>query len=54
MTDAKIVLTYIADPAPKLDLLSAVGTAERYQALRWMAYIQCTLHWDVCGERTLL
>ena len=44
ITEARVVLTYIADLVPDLGLLPAVGTPERYEALRWMAYISTTVH----------
>src|SRR5579864_8121576 len=44
ITEAPVVLTYIADLAPGSELLSAVGTADRYEALRWMAFISSTVH----------
>ena len=44
ITEAPVVLSYIADIAPGQGLLAAAGTAERYQALRWMAYISSTVH----------
>ena len=44
ITEAPVVLSYIADMAPGLGLLPAVGTQDRYQALRWMAYISTTVH----------
>jgi glutathione S-transferase len=44
ITEAPVVLAYIADIAPSLGLLPAVGTRDRYEALRWMAYISTTVH----------
>jgi glutathione S-transferase len=44
ITEAPIVLTYIADVATDHGLLPAVGTPERYDALRWMAYVSTTVH----------
>lgn len=44
ITEAPVVLSYIADIAPARRLLPAVGTPERYEALRWMAYISSTVH----------
>lgn len=44
ITEAPIVLSYIADMAPGAGLLSAIGMRDRYEALRWMAYISTTVH----------
>ncbi|MBV8105490.1 MAG: glutathione S-transferase N-terminal domain-containing protein [Hyphomicrobiales bacterium] len=44
ITEAPVVLSYIADIASGLGLLPAVGMRDRYQALRWMAYISTTVH----------
>jgi glutathione S-transferase len=44
ITEAPVVLCYIADVATGRRLLPAIGTPERYEALRWMAYISTTVH----------
>ena len=44
ITEAPAVLSYIADVATGRGLLPAIGTPERYEALRWMAYISSTVH----------
>jgi len=44
ITEAPVVLSYIADVATRRELLPAIGTPERYQALRWMAYISTSVH----------
>jgi glutathione S-transferase len=44
ITESPVILTYIADIAPGLGLLPANGARERYEALRWMAYISTTVH----------
>jgi glutathione S-transferase len=44
LTEAPVVLSYIADVATGRRLLPAVGTPERYEALRWMSYISTTVH----------
>lgn len=44
ITEAPVVLSYIADIAPGAGLLPSVGMRDRYEALRWMAYISTTLH----------
>jgi len=44
ITEAPVVLSYIADVDTGRGLLPAIGTPERYEALRWMAYISSTVH----------
>jgi glutathione S-transferase len=44
ITEVPAVLCYIADQIGGHELLSAVGTPERYEALRWMAYLSSTVH----------
>ena len=44
ITEAPVVLSYIADIAPGAGLLPAVEMRDRYEALRWMAYISSTVH----------
>jgi glutathione S-transferase len=44
ITEAPIVLSYIADVATGHGLLPAVGMRERYEALGWMGYISTTVH----------
>jgi glutathione S-transferase len=44
ITEAPVVLSYIADVATGSGLLPAIGTPERYEALSWMAYISSTVH----------
>ena len=44
ITEVPAVLCYIADMAPDRRLLPDVGTRERYEALRWMAYLASTVH----------
>jgi glutathione S-transferase len=44
ITEAPVVLSYIADIAKDHALLPAIGTPERYEALSWMAYISSTVH----------
>jgi glutathione S-transferase len=44
ITEAPVVLSYIADIAMDRGLLPAPGLPERYEALRWMAYISSTVH----------
>ena len=38
------VLCFIADMAPDLPLIPMAGTPERYDALRWVAYLSNTVH----------
>lgn len=44
LTEAPVILTYIADLARDHRLLPPVGAFERYEALRWMAFISSTVH----------
>ncbi len=44
ITEAPVVLSYIADAAPESELLATAGMPERYEALRWMAYVSTTVH----------
>ncbi len=44
ITEAPVVLSYIADVASGSGLLPAIGTQERYEALRSMAYLSSTVH----------
>jgi glutathione S-transferase len=44
ITEMPAVLSYIADMAPDRGLLPRVGTRERYEGLRWMAYLSSTIH----------
>jgi glutathione S-transferase len=44
ITEVPAVLAYIADAAPERQLLPLAGTRERYEALRWMAYLSSTVH----------
>jgi glutathione S-transferase len=44
ITEVPAVLSFIADLAPDLMLMPNVGTPERYEALRWMAYLSSTIH----------
>jgi glutathione S-transferase len=44
ITEAPVILSYIADVATEKGLLPPIGTADRYEALRWMAYISSTVH----------
>jgi glutathione S-transferase len=44
ITEAPVILSYIADLATDHALLPPTGTPERYEALSWMAYISSTVH----------
>jgi glutathione S-transferase len=44
ITEAPVVLCYIADIANGHALLPSIGTPERYEALSWMAYISSSVH----------
>ena len=44
ITEVPAVLSFIADAAPDQRLLAAVGASERYEALRWLAYLSSTVH----------
>ena len=44
LTEAAIVLQYLADRAPKSELLPAAGSFERYRALEWLNFVATELH----------
>ena len=44
ITEVPAVLGYIADMTPDLALMPVPGTPQRYEALRWMAYLSSTIH----------
>jgi glutathione S-transferase len=44
ITEAPAVLCYIAETASDRGLLPSPGTQQRYEALRWMAYLASTVH----------
>jgi glutathione S-transferase len=44
ITEVPAVLCYIAEQAPHQKLLPGIGTRERYEVLRWMAYLASTVH----------
>jgi glutathione S-transferase len=44
ITEVPAVLSFIADNAPDRGLLPTVGKRERYDVLRWMAYLSSTVH----------
>src|SRR3954471_4520668 len=44
LTEAQVVLQYIADLAPEATLLPVTGTFARYHAQEWLAFISTELH----------
>ncbi|MCC2956656.1 glutathione transferase GstA [Massilia sp. IC2-477] len=44
LTEAAVLLQYIADQAPQAQLLPGFGSFERYQVLEWLNYIAMELH----------
>jgi glutathione S-transferase len=44
LTEAVVLLQYIADQAPAANLAPAAGTFERYQVMEWLNYIATELH----------
>ena len=44
LTEAAIVLQYIADRAPEARLIPPYGTLARYRVLEWLNYIATELH----------
>lgn len=44
LTEAAVVIQYLADLAPEAALLPPAGTFERYKALEWLNFIATELH----------
>lgn len=44
LTEAAVLLQYIADQAPAANLAPALGSFERYQVMEWLNYIATELH----------
>ena len=44
ITEAAVILQYLADQAPAKGLLPPAGTKERYRAQEWLNYIATELH----------
>lgn len=44
LTEATVLLQYIADQAPGANLAPAAGTFERYQVMEWLNYIATEVH----------
>ena len=44
LTEAAVLLQYVADQAPSANLAPAHGTFERYQVMEWLNYIATEVH----------
>jgi glutathione S-transferase len=44
LTEAAVILQYIADKKPEAKLLPPAGSFERYRALEWLNYVATELH----------
>jgi glutathione S-transferase len=44
LTEAAVIVQYIADKKPEAKLLPAAGTAERYRAQEWLNYVATEIH----------
>lgn len=44
LTEANVVVQYIADQRPESGLMPKAGTPERYRAQQWLAFIATELH----------
>jgi glutathione S-transferase len=44
MTEAQVILQWISDQKPELNLLPKAGTAARYKALEWLNFIATEIH----------
>jgi glutathione S-transferase len=44
LTEGPAIVQYLADQAPKTQLLPPVGTMDRYHVLEWLNYISAELH----------
>lgn len=44
LTEAAVILQYIADRAPQKQLVPAAGTMERYRATEWLHFVSTELH----------
>ena len=44
LTEAAVVIQYLADLAPEAGLMPITGTFERYRALEWLNFIATELH----------
>ncbi|KFL26230.1 glutathione transferase GstA [Paradevosia shaoguanensis] len=44
LTEASVVVQYLADKQPQSGLMPAAGSIERYKAQQWLAFISTELH----------
>jgi glutathione S-transferase len=44
LTEGAVILQWVADQHPELQLLPAVGTRQRYRAMEWLNFIATDLH----------
>jgi len=44
MTEASVLVQFIADQKPDSNILPKMGTMERYKAMQWLAFIATELH----------
>ncbi|RIX99155.1 glutathione transferase GstA [Aureimonas flava] len=44
LTEASVVVQYLADRKPGSGLMPAAGTTERYRAQQWLAFVSTELH----------
>jgi len=44
LTEANIVVQYLADQKPEAGLMPKAGSPERYRAQQWLAYVSTELH----------
>lgn len=44
LTEAAVILQYIADRKPETDLAPAAGSMERYRLMEWLNYISSEVH----------
>jgi glutathione S-transferase len=44
LTEAAVILQYVADRKPEAKLAPAAGSLERYRLLEWLNFIACEIH----------
>lgn len=44
LTEATVIMEYLADQKPELNLVPKWGTLERYRAMEWLNYISTEIH----------
>jgi glutathione S-transferase len=44
LTEGVVIMQYVADTKPELDLMPKAGTMERYRAMEWLNYISTEIH----------